>query len=460
MHATGWTPPAFPNPLINPELCNIGNAISATTNNNNNSDNSDSPSNRNQSGLLLCDPDKIFNEAGINRIANTLSNFTAKYKYSVNKTPPPSWGAKLSAPFQVDVDVDADVEYSRAIQPEIAIAIASKMDLSDILHDFAFYTFEDEDDMINDAAQYFASYLYNVWFGSNNDSVSVNFGVSVSESGQSSNMNTNTNSSRDMDEAREARAANGILIFISVGDRVSFISSGNGIVAVLPWWRLEKVVDGIQTDMRTGDYFDAIIRAVIDISEMLDEGPPTASERVLDFIGRFGVVLLFSMVTFCLALCGEYRDQKKKYENAELSSEMDDVEDTKARILQKAFRTESCPICLEDFDFVKEGGEPLEGSLSKTRVDSYGIPIVGSDGEPLKLLRCGHVFDHSCWRCWISSSGCVDPGICPVCRADIAKVQIDNGDDDSEAQSLTHLVLGQAGDRYGTFGEDQLLIDV
>jgi hypothetical protein len=54
----------------------------------------------------------------------------------------------------------------------------------------------------------------------------------------------------------------------------------------------------------------------------------------------------------------------------------------------------------------------------------------------------------------------LDPGICPVCRADIAKVQIDNGDDDSEAQSLTHLVLGQAGDRYGTFGEDQLLIDV
>ena len=453
MHATGWTPPAFPNPLMHPELCNIGNAISATTSNNNNSNSnssSDSPSNRNQAGLLLCDPDRIFNEAGINRIANTLSNFTAKY--AVNKAPPPSWSALWSAPFQVDVD------NSRAIQPEIAVAIASKMDLSDILHDFAFYTFEDEDDMINDAAQYFASYLHNIWFGSISDSVSVSDIHSGSESGQ--NSNSNTNSSRDMDEAREAREANGILIFISVADRVCFISSGNGIVAVLPWWRLERVVDGMKTDMRTGDYFDAIIRAVGDISEMLDEGPPTASERVIDFISRFGVVLLFSIVTFCLALCGEYRDRKKRYENAEILSEMDDVEDTKARILQKAFRTESCPICLEDFDFVKEGGEPLEGSLSKTRVDSYGIPVFGIDGEPLKILRCGHVFDHSCWRCWITSSGCADPGICPVCRADIAKVQIDNTDDDSEAQSLTHLVLGQEGDRYGTFGEDQLLIDV
>jgi len=418
VRATGWTPPEFPNPLMHPELCNI------ESNTNTNSNTNQPP------GLLLCDPDGIFNNVGISRIANTLRNFTAKYAVDT-VAPPPSWSKILSAPFQVDNSI--------AIQPEIAVAIASKMDLSDILHEFSFYTFEDEDDMINDAAQYFASYLHNAWFGSGQHR-DVDVDVDV-----------------DVDEAREA---NGILIFISVMDGICFISSGNGIEAVLPWWRLERVVDGMKTDMRTGDYFDAIKGAVADISEMLDEGPPTASERMVDFLGRFGVVLLFSIVTFCLALCGEYRDRKNRYENAEISSEMDDVEDTKARILQKEFRTESCPICLEDFYFGKEGGEQLEGSLSETRVDSYGIPLFGSDGEELKLLRCGHVFDHSCWRCWITSSGCKDPCICPVCRADIAKVQIDNEDYEIEAQISTRLVQDQEGDRYGTFGEDQLTLYV
>ena len=52
------------------------------------------------------------------------------------------------------------------------------------------------------------------------------------------------------------------------------------------------------------------------------------------------------------------------------------------------------------------------------RVDGRGIPPRGSDGLPIKLLRCGHVFDETCWRCWVRS-GNGDPCRCPVCRRDV-----------------------------------------
>ena len=54
------------------------------------------------------------------------------------------------------------------------------------------------------------------------------------------------------------------------------------------------------------------------------------------------------------------------------------------------------------------------------RVDSFGIPIIGSDDKPIKLLRCGHIFDLSCWQMWVDS-GTGNPWICPVCRQDIGR---------------------------------------
>lgn len=439
---TGWTPSKYPNPILQPDLCHVANAIATSAN-----DQNDPNALQIKPRLLFCDPDGIFSDVGIGRIADTLQNFTSRYGQGQHRDakgdPCPrrlehnSMASMMSSKFQYDNE--------KGIYPEIAVAIASKMNLPDILHDFAFYSFEDEEDMINDAAQYFASYLHKVWFAQ----------------GQSHTLGSYSSTSKGCKErdANAASEANGILIFISVADRVCFISSGDGIVAVLPWWRLERVVLDMKGDTRSGDYFDAIIGAVQDVSMMLEEGPPTASEKAADFFGRFGVVLIFSAITFFLALFGEYRDRKKKFDDAEILSEMDDVEETKARILQNAFKTECCPICLEEFDQVKDEEVEQHGSrCAVLRVDSYGIPLFGSDGEELKILRCGHVFDHSCWSCWITSGACADPGLCPVCRADIAKTK-KGSDDDSETRRSTHLVRDEERHVYGTFGESQPLVE-
>ena len=65
----------------------------------------------------------------------------------------------------------------------------------------------------------------------------------------------------------------------------------------------------------------------------------------------------------------------------------------------------------------------MEQSLDKhrqkhKRIDSYGIPLLGTDDKPIKLLRCGHIFDMTCWQMWVDS-GQGNVLICPVCRQDV-----------------------------------------
>lgn len=118
------------------------------------------------------------------------------------------------------------------LKPQIAVAAVSRMNLPEILHNFAFYTFEDEEDMINDAAQYFSSYLYGEWFGGNRMCNSTTL---------HDDAETKTKC-RSMSREDILREENGILIFISTLDRVCFITSGSNIIQILPWWRLERVV--------------------------------------------------------------------------------------------------------------------------------------------------------------------------------------------------------------------------
>jgi len=40
---------------------------------------------------------------------------------------------------------------------------------------------------------------------------------------------------------------------------------------------------------------------------------------------------------------------------------------------------------------------------SHKRIDSYGIPLIGTDDKPIKLLRCGHIFDMTIWQMWVDS---------------------------------------------------------
>lgn len=274
-----------------------------------------------------------------------------------------------------------------------------------VLRQGSFYTYEDEDDMVNDAAQLFARALHNEWWKSRSAS--------------------NSDLSQSCGDSPEF----GILIFLSINDRVCFISTGTGISSVLPWWRLEHIVGNMKPSLRIRAYGPAILSSIQDISEMLKAGPPTISDRAHDFLSRFGVVIGFAIFTFFFGIWGEYRDRRKRWLYAESQSQLTKDDKEKARKLQSQFHTKTCPICLEKFEnfdkvILSSPSSPAstkqENGEQMKRVDSFGIPLKGNDGRPVKMLRCGHIFDETCWKLWIDS-GHGNPLICPVCRQDVGK---------------------------------------
>jgi len=312
-------------------------------------------------------------------------------------------------------------------QIRIAVAIVEKINLRAILHALSYYTYEDEDDMVNDAAQYFAEYLYDSW-----------------KLGYSGGSNKNC-------------GPTGILIFLSVKDRVCFISTGRKVNAILPWWRLEGVISRIKPDLRSEDYEKAILNTIDELERLVSLGPPTFSDRFHDFLERFGVVIMFALFTFIFAVWGEYRDRWNRWQLTETMSRLNQKEKSDALSLQREYHCTACPICLENFEHKKAekrklwmcvGNRIIHQSSGDDQVDN----LVGSDDLPLKLLRCGHVFCETCWKAWVSS-GQGNPYACPVCRQDVGGMLFRS----SYSYSGNHNqgVIGRESqvlrDAYGTF---------
>lgn len=319
-----------------------------------------------------------------------------------------------------DVSVGGEFEGGEPPEPwaptvDLAVALVRKINLPAVLREGNYFAYEDEDDMVNDAAQIFARTLHDAWWMKNPD------------------------------DENDSRGENGILIFLSIQDRVCFISTGAQVSAILPWWRLDHIVASMKPDLRRRAYGDAILQAIADLSGMLEAGPPTMRDRVHDFVARFGVVIAFAFFTFAFGAWGEYRDRRKRWQYAEQRSRLSSVEREKASLLQQDYRSRSCPICLENYDYGDEKPDSFTDSVESLpalvdeddlkkpssaekeslvdggkRVDKYGIPIRGADGKRIKLLRCGHIFCETCWKGWVHS-GCGNPCNCPMCRQDVGK---------------------------------------
>lgn len=167
-----------------------------------------------------------------------------------------------------------------------------------------------KDDMVNDAAQYFARYIHDNW-------------------------------SRYLAREQNSSSVNIVLIFISTLDRICYISSGNRLAAVLPWWRLEHVVQDMKQDLQKRQIGDAIVIAIDDLTSLLIGGPPSFRDRVNDFLQRFGIVILFTVFTFTFATLGECRESRRRIFFADRRSRMNATERESARLLQKVFRTKS-----------------------------------------------------------------------------------------------------------------------
>ena len=449
----GWTPSAFPNPMTNPIRCAIaylpqfmdhpppsrdnGEMISPMAISLQQQQQSVSTYNEEEGSisaahpLRLCDPDWVLGGSYLEQIAVAMNNFTTFFGKEHHD--------EMVQQREQELQEQPNHHYPR-LRPQsspiwvvpwadLALATARKMDLTAVLRDSSYYAYEDEDDMVNDAAQLFAHGLHDAWWPTTS----------------SSSLDENGDNNEEEDDAL-VLAENGILIFLSIQDRVCFICTGPAITPVLPWWRLDHIITSMKPALRDRDFGAAILEAVANLSAMLQSGPPSMMDRLHDFCSRFGVVILFATFTFFFGAWGEYRDRRKRFQFAEERSQLKGVDREKACLLQQGYKTTTCPICLEPFLSDKAtilsdhslhdeedesnnsdlhtviSNETEEGGttpLSLTRrnrcgnpaatpspqdnkgVDSYGIPLLGADGKRIKMLRCGHIFCDSCWRSWV-----------------------------------------------------------
>jgi TPM domain len=185
---------------------------------------------------------------------------------------------------QVQNQASASVNVKRKLPPvELAVATVRKMNLLSVLRQGSFYAYEDQDDMVSDAAQIFARTLHDAWWTSDSNNNDDTAG------GNNNNVDNNRHYNR---------GDYGILLFLSIQDRICFISTGSGVQHVLPWWRLDHIVASMKPDLRHQQYGTSIVAAIQDLTSMLLAGPPSLSDRFHDFVTRFGVVIVFAAFTF------------------------------------------------------------------------------------------------------------------------------------------------------------------
>jgi uncharacterized membrane protein YgcG len=279
------------------------------------------------------------------------------------------------------------------------------MDLTTVDVDDAMDAFSEEPDV---AAELFARHIHDTW------------GVGSAEHG-----------------------GTGVLIFLSVEDRIVYFSRGKALERVLRDRRMDAIITGMKPLLRNRQYDKAILWAIAELDQYLQAGPGVSLfEFLLDWYET--IVGLIVFVVFGWFVRKDIVDRRNY---ARVATHLTDLDRARAEALQGTFRATSCPICLENFKMksefctvINEGEaaattavetqetEPLVGtSLPDTNqtTESPQEPdddsLVGSDGLPLQLLRCGHTFDETCWQEWISNGNTNSIHKCPICQQDVGE---------------------------------------
>lgn len=205
----------------------------------------------------------------------------------------------------------------------------------------------------------------------------------------------------------------GILLFFSILDRVLFISKGSAFESTLTDSRINSIIESMIPSLKQGATTDAIEEGIYNVISALRRGPVTIWEKLGTFFSTYAEFLVISGVA-TFVLISMYWEKRQQREYAEVRSQLGKLDRDQALSLQGIYQCTSCPICLEDFQGV---GETRDCDANESSTDPL-IPTHGSDGLPLKLLRCGHVFDETCWKEYVTT-GHGDVRVCPICKQDV-----------------------------------------
>eukprot|EP00553_Chaetoceros_curvisetus_P001732 CAMPEP_0204613544 /NCGR_PEP_ID=MMETSP0717-20131115/1483_1 /ASSEMBLY_ACC=CAM_ASM_000666 /TAXON_ID=230516 /ORGANISM="Chaetoceros curvisetus" /LENGTH=534 /DNA_ID=CAMNT_0051625989 /DNA_START=43 /DNA_END=1647 /DNA_ORIENTATION=- len=322
----------------------------------------------------ICDPDKVLsdysNGAGDDDTTRSRTMNTADYNriYSALK--------ELETNHPLICSSDSTISSTKKVDVQMAVVAVQKMELT------SEQNFMSDDYMIRQGKHY-ATALHN------------HYGV-----------------------GQKGCNGSGILLFLSLQDRVVYISISNGLKPILTKVRIDHIIDEVMKPyLREEEYGEAVIKAIQAIKKYIDNGPPSFWELMLPNVIPMCIVLFFAG--------HEFKTRMRKKEYTAVHSQLSQLDRDHALALMGKYECTSCPICLQDFKPIQQNREGsgninidgYEGGQEIEIKDKY----VGSDGRELQVLRCGHAFDKTCWEKWISSPSAKNTHQCPICRADIGK---------------------------------------
>lgn len=319
----------------------------------------------------IADPNKILGQSAKQKLADKLqlsSHLTVNREGRIEAT---STRIENSNNAKDNKNGNGDIE-NATFPVQIAVAIVEGMEFlkDDVLCE--------NDDYIEEVTGQFATSLHNKW-GIGEEIIPVD-GEGIAEN--------------------KCVGGTGLLVFLSIRDRVAFISVGGALKHLLTNGRIDRIIrNDMREDLKRANYELGLTKGIDAIIELLERGEePSVCERISEkvFNTKAIVALLYIFLIGNGALQRRQREKEKRM-YAKVAARLSELDRVRANALRGSYqRTASCPICLEEF-------------LSTE---------FGSDGHRIQLLRCGHVFDKTCYQEWISS-GCGDVTKCPVCRADV-----------------------------------------
>jgi uncharacterized membrane protein YgcG len=219
-----------------------------------------------------------------------------------------------------------------------------------------------------------------------------------------------------------AEKNDGILIFLSISDRLTYISTGSGVQHKLNYDAIQAVIQHMRGFLRKQQYGRAVGNAIIQIdlllsgqkSEILEAysaKKSSSGESSSEFYITVGVFLFFIVVMGYMSHRSSRRMDRCQKGKEMLNKLMKAVdEDGKTQggdgnsTGSNTYLTSSCPICLEDFP-------PVDRRANVEYANK--IPMA---------LQCGHVFCKGCLEEYLLNDGCK----CPICRAPVDNVSPPN----------------------------------
>jgi uncharacterized membrane protein YgcG len=208
----------------------------------------------------------------------------------------------------------------------------------------------------------------------------------------------------------------GLLLYLAIDDRQVYISRGSALTDILNDSMLLAIIEDMKPYLRAKEYGEAVQVAVVELTQLVHGERVVHSQTAarsgsdeLRFKTLVGVLLTFYLAV--LALVFFIRKDEWDEERA-VTTKLKQIENDRARFLQGRYNATSCPICLEDFIRAPQATTE-ETPLLRHNINHNQEYPLGSDGERLKLLPCGHVFDMTCWNKLLPDQ----KRTCPICRS-------------------------------------------